>query len=156
MPRYLMSLDCLGVPLNGDWIIKVINNMINALDWLHAHELSHMDVKPGNIFIDSANNCLLSDFGSVQKFGATTMQVTESFVPRDVPKPYRASAKFDYVMLGMTVYSLINPQNNRGTRLHRKVGCLFEGNSSRQRGGEKNRNSCLILFLIMCLLSTRK
>ncbi|THD20910.1 hypothetical protein D915_008166 [Fasciola hepatica] len=42
--------------------------IVDAVAYLHAHELMHRDLKPSNILFDSANRLKLADFGLVTSF----------------------------------------------------------------------------------------
>lgn len=132
MPKYSMSLD-IGIALNMDLIVLVMESMITALDWLHSHGLSHMDVKPANIFVDTDiddSHFFLSDFGSVRKFGERNSQVTMLYVPEDFEKndanEYCASAELDYAMLCMTIFSLIDRTRNKPVKFSTVISSLSE------------------------------
>jgi L1 cell adhesion molecule like protein len=45
----------------------MIQGIAQGLHYLHEQRVVHMDVKPGNILLDSGMNPRISDFGVAQK-----------------------------------------------------------------------------------------
>jgi hypothetical protein len=107
MPQMSRSLDALSRPLDAKAVVRLIQHMFSALDFLHQRGLAHMDVKPANILVDHLGKYFLADFGSVKDFGTQTMNTTPAFVPQDLRHPvgvqYRVSREHDFWMLGMTI-----------------------------------------------------
>lgn len=52
--------------------------VIEAVETLHKQGISHLDIKPENVFIDDQNNARLSDFGCVE----TPTSMKRGFYPR--------------------------------------------------------------------------
>ena len=50
--------------------LNMINQVVNALDYIHNQGYVHGNLKPTNIFLDAGNSPLLSDFGLAQPLGA--------------------------------------------------------------------------------------
>lgn len=51
---------------------KIIDDVLSALDALHAKGVVHRDIKPANVLLDDYGNAILTDFGIVQIDDAET------------------------------------------------------------------------------------
>lgn len=57
---------------------KIIDDVLSALDALHAKGVVHRDIKPANVLLDDYGNAILTDFGIVQiDDGETAAQVAK-------------------------------------------------------------------------------
>jgi serine/threonine protein kinase len=59
----LIQAEANRMSLNLAWVLKVIEEAAEALDFAHANGVVHRDVKPGNMLLRSEDYLLLSDFG---------------------------------------------------------------------------------------------
>jgi serine/threonine-protein kinase len=69
MPHYACSLSAVPVPAEPASARRILSRMAAALDAVHAAGWLHGDVKPGNIFLDSAGEPWLGDYGSSCPYG---------------------------------------------------------------------------------------
>lgn len=58
-------------------ICNIVSQVGTALDYAHSSGIFHRDVKPSNILIDPAGNCLLTDFG-IAKMVESSIQLTQT------------------------------------------------------------------------------
>lgn len=104
-------------PLPEKEAIEYITQVGNALDYIHKHNVLHLDVKPSNILLNSAGEAVLIDFGISKHYDAEGGQT--STTPAGISKGYAPMeqyqqgniAKFspatDIYSLGATLYYLL-------------------------------------------------
>ncbi len=100
-----------GTRLDLMLLLSYVEQIADALWYVHQHNLIHRDIKPHNLLLDEAGNVLLSDFGIAvvsQSLtpGASAFADFEGTVPYTAPeqlqgKPRRSS---DQYALAVVVY----------------------------------------------------
>ena len=84
-----------------DEALKYIGQIASALEYIHARNMLHLDVKPANILLDEKENAVLIDFGMVKHYDSEGNQT--STTPVGISAGY---APFEqYSMSGKTVLS---------------------------------------------------
>lgn len=103
-------------PLNERQSLRYIRQVSDALKYVHDHDRLHLDIKPGNIMIDSDGNAILIDFGSSRQYteadGENTSTVpccTKGFAPQEQMNNSISMfcAATDIYALGATLYKLL-------------------------------------------------
>jgi serine/threonine protein kinase len=55
----------------------VLNEGLDALAYLHDHNVLHRDITPANVMLERSGRVVLIDFGSARRFAARTSQMTK-------------------------------------------------------------------------------
>ncbi|HEX3527068.1 MAG TPA: serine/threonine-protein kinase [Thermoanaerobaculia bacterium] len=99
-------------PLSLPFVVDVIAQVADALDYAHSHRVVHRDVKPANILITADNRVKITDFGIArldtsnltqegQLLGTPNYMAPEQIQGKDVD--YRA----DHFALGVVLYEML-------------------------------------------------
>src|SRR5215470_11706343 len=99
-------------PLTLPFIVEVIAQVADALDYAHAHRVIHRDVKPANILITADDRVKITDFGIArldtsnltqegQMLGTPNYMAPEQILGREVD--HRA----DIFSLGVMLYEML-------------------------------------------------
>src|SRR3990170_4752668 len=96
-----------------DQVREIITQVGGALAYAHDRGLVHRDVKPSNILIDHAGNCLLTDFGIAKIVeGTTKFTQTGAIIGTPVymsPEQIRGEkldGRSDLYSLGIVIYEM--------------------------------------------------
>lgn len=108
-------LKRLGRPLDEQEVRDYLPQLLDALQTIHAQDIWHLDLKPGNIMVDRQGTVRLIDFGASKQAssGGTTTSTatayTEGFAPSEQME--QNVAKYgpwtDLYALGATIYNLL-------------------------------------------------
>lgn len=97
--------------------VRYIRQVAEALKYVHDQDRLHLDIKPGNIMVDSNDNAILIDFGASKQYDevdgentSTLLGKTPGYAPleqmgNDVVKFLPAT---DIYALGATLYKLVS------------------------------------------------
>ena len=107
-----------GKPLEENEVRKILNQMLDALNYIHGLEppLCHLDIKPGNIMMKNDGNVVLIDFGSSKyvsndkkETSSTSVAYTPGFAPIEQMEANleKMGPWTDFYSLGATVYCLL-------------------------------------------------
>ena len=111
----------LGRPLTEAEVMALLPQVLNALDGMHAQQLWHLDLKPGNIMVDRQGRAVLIDFGASKQMDvasqgytgtSSAMCYTPGFAPTE---QIDGSLKLigpwtDFYAFGATIYNLLTRQ----------------------------------------------
>lgn len=105
-----------GGPLNKDTIRYVLRCCCKALSYIHSRNIIHRDIKPSNIFISTAGEVKLGDFGiamldnpeeSETAEGKAIMGTPSYMAPEQFNPHGRISNRTDIYALGVSYYELL-------------------------------------------------
>ena len=104
-------------PLAEADAVRYIKQAAAALDYIHARQIMHLDVKPANILLDDEDSAVLIDFGLAKQYdeaghqtSATPVGISHGYAPME---QYRSggvetfSPVVDIYSLGATLYKLV-------------------------------------------------
>ena len=97
--------------------LRYIRQIADALRYIHARKMSHLDVKPGNILVDEEDHAVLIDFGLSKRYddegnqtSTTPVGISHGYAPLEQYKKGGVgtfSPATDIYSLGATLYKLI-------------------------------------------------
>lgn len=100
------------IPINETLILKWLNQLTQAISFLHINGIIHNDIKPANIFITDNYDVILGDFGVAIDVKKGNPSINSPFgTPQYLP-PERCEGKecnfnSDMWMLGCVIYELV-------------------------------------------------
>jgi serine/threonine protein kinase len=134
MPYYPSTLEHIET-LSVEDGLRLFAQIRSAVDFLHALNYNHMDIKPANICVRDTGDFVLVDLGSValklDNSESTVVYVPRDFQPRDKRSPsisnrYKAEDVNDWLMLGMTIAEKVYGLEVGGISPSPTVGGLIE------------------------------
>lgn len=107
-------LDAGGESLSPQRVAEIGLQLADALRVVHANDIVHGDVKPGNVLIDENGTAKLTDFGIARRLNAsTTMSVagalrgTPGYVAPEVANGAKITPESDMFGLGATLFAAL-------------------------------------------------
>ena len=111
---------------DGPRRLKYALHIARALEFIHEHDIAHLDVKPANILVDPHDNCKLGDFGCSQVVGEgdedvpaspTYSYLTGTFAYRapELLKGEPPTTKADIYSLGICLWQLLTREQPYGS-----------------------------------------
>jgi len=107
-------LERTGMPMSEEQSWQVLKQVLDALQTVHAQDIWHLDIKPGNIMLDKSGRVFLIDFGASKQVSSSGSQTstalcyTKGFAPLEQVE--QDMDKFgpwtDFYALGATLYNM--------------------------------------------------
>jgi len=104
-------------PMTEQEVLSVLPQVLSALKEVHAQQIWHLDLKPGNIMTDRQGNAVLIDFGASKQMdaaqGYTGTSTALCYTPGYAPSEQidgnikRIGPWTDFYALGATLYNLL-------------------------------------------------
>ncbi|MBW4435991.1 MAG: serine/threonine protein kinase [Pleurocapsa minor GSE-CHR-MK-17-07R] len=102
-----------GGKLPHERVVRLIDNLTDALGYAHDRGMAHRDVKPGNILLDERGNAVLTDFGIARMVQST--RLTQDGISSGTPaymSPEQAAGdsgdqRSDLYSLAVILYELL-------------------------------------------------
>ena len=101
--------------LTLDETLRLVEQITQGLEFMHAHGTVHRDLKPSNILLDENGNGYLSDFGLAHLLNSAVsksehgmrMSGTPAYIAPELLQGESATAVSDVYSLGMMVYQML-------------------------------------------------
>ncbi len=101
-----------GRRLSVKGALLLIADVCKALNRIHSRNILHLDVKPGNLFLNADGAVLIGDFGVsmfADEAGRSNARCgTLSYIAPEMYRLGQASPQADVYCAGMTLYELLN------------------------------------------------
>lgn len=117
-------------PLEEDRWLRYSKDMAHGLQFLHSHNIVHLDIKPANVLVSSEDVCKIADFGcslklergcEVSAISPQMSHVGGTYTHRspELLKGEEVSPKADIFSFGITLWQLITRESPyTGDRQH--------------------------------------
>ena len=111
--RSLAKVIGSGERVAPDYIVRLMTQVCQALDYAHQKGIVHRDIKPANILIDHSGNPFLADFGVARMDTSTVTQTgtvmgTPSYMSPEQVMGKRIDKRSDIFSLGVILFELLS------------------------------------------------
>jgi predicted Ser/Thr protein kinase len=111
--RSLAKIIGSGERVAPDYIVRLMTQVCQALDYAHQKGIVHRDIKPANILIDHSGKPFLADFGVARMDTSTVTQTgtvmgTPSYMSPEQVMGKRIDKRSDIFSLGVILFELLS------------------------------------------------
>ena len=78
-PTLAEVIKLTGGPLELRRVCRIMVSLLDALGKVHAEDVAHNDLKPGNVFLSTGDTAQISDFGAATRFEESGSQRTRAY-----------------------------------------------------------------------------
>lgn len=107
----MKSMQPTGERFTPRQIVRIIHDIAGALDYAHAGNVIHRDVKPGNIMVTLDERAVLTDFGLAldvpEGTGGNTFGSAHYIAPEQAISSRNAVPQSDLYSLGIVLYQMV-------------------------------------------------
>ncbi|MBI4865267.1 MAG: serine/threonine protein kinase, partial [Candidatus Riflebacteria bacterium] len=99
-------------PLPRETLMSTLDQLLDALEYVHTRGVIHRDIKPANVMIDVSGRAILLDFGLARMAQAATLTVTGecvgsvAYLAPELLKAAPAAVASDLWSVGVVVYEI--------------------------------------------------
>ena len=112
------KMNAMGHPFSIDEVQNIFPQILDALTEIHSHQILHLDIKPGNIMIDSNGLIKLIDFGASKQLTSEETALTGFYFTRGYAPSEQTGMLFnkfgpwtDIYAVGATMYNLLTSKS---------------------------------------------
>jgi serine/threonine protein kinase len=103
-------------PLSQERALRIAGEVLDGLDYIHAHGVVHRDLKPENIMVDAEDNIKLIDFGIAGDAAAKRLTYanftaaigTPNYISPEQVKGRRGDGRSDIYSMGVILYEMLS------------------------------------------------
>ena len=112
------KMNEMGHPFSVEEVQNIFPQILDALIEIHSHQILHLDIKPGNIMIDSNGLVKLIDFGASKQLTSEETALTGFYFTRGYAPSEQTGMLFnkfgpwtDLYAVGATMYNLLTSKS---------------------------------------------
>ena len=103
-------------PLSQERALRIAGEVLEGLDYIHAHGVVHRDLKPENIMVDEQDHIKLIDFGIAGDAAAKRLTYanftaaigTPNYISPEQVKGRRGDGRSDIYSMGVILYEMLS------------------------------------------------
>lgn len=61
-------------PTDERTFVRIVDTVVDAIRYLHEHQVGHFDIKPDNVLINRSGDAVISDLGTAKQVSDSTAE----------------------------------------------------------------------------------